>query len=191
LCISAPQDANLSGDGYVYDIQNTAWCKLLINDGQPPEPPAGYHFDLDKSYVVCSTKEYTSPAVYWHEDGTWAGPNQELFYGYGAPGWHCIHAPKGKPAVAGECCPADPELIKAIKDLCKCMEKAQDCGVDNSDAWIYKNCDGTFGEDMKKYLGSLKPVLMDTASLDDMAKQVAGSLPDIGPTDFLGPDPWW
>jgi hypothetical protein len=86
LCISAPQDANLSGDGYVYDIQNTAWCKLLINDGQPPEPPAGYHFDLDKSYVVCSTKEYTSPAVYWHEDGTWVGPNQELFYGYGAPG---------------------------------------------------------------------------------------------------------
>lgn len=79
---------------------------------------------------------------------------------------------------------------KFCKFLTDCLVKSkEDCALDNETAYIYKDCDGSFGQAQSQWWGDEASTVSAPRSYADIVAAADAALPQDDPTLFLGAEP--
>jgi hypothetical protein len=88
----------------------------------------------------------------------------------------CPPPPSLPDCVKIEFCDWD-KLCSTLRDCLPGAKPTEDCALDNTDAWVYKDCEGTFGSQLSQWLGGDIGAAAESDTLQgmvDAALQIAG-----------------
>jgi hypothetical protein len=66
------------------------------------------------------------------------------------------------------------KLCSTLRDCLPGAKPAEDCSLDNTDAWVYKDCEGTFGAQLQQFLGDALSPAAESETLQGMVDAALG-----------------
>jgi len=79
---------------------------------------------------------------------------------------------------------------KLCQTLMNCLvQSKEDCALDNDTAYTFKDCDGSFGDGIKDYMGSAYGQTLAFDNIDDLRASSDSAMPVTDGSGYFGPDP--